>query len=462
MVPCDETTLGQLIDLAKDVNWLLKARIAPRVDMPWFHQSYVTLLKKKGLATPRGRVFRNELSRRFKDFYTPDLLRMTQSDFDEKDDHSWLAAIFRHPRKVFHPTRHLLVMRFLSGSPEGFFAEAEDSYTPFGEGPFPCLNPAATHFCELVITSAEVTSSSDAKRPIGTFRCGCGFVYQRSGPDPDGENIHRIDRMESFGKTWEKQLARLLENRLSVRETARRLRVDSKTILRHALELGICIQSRSKTAAAVAERACTPGEKTPIAEKRSKRQQWRNLCSAKPHLCRTTLRKISPGLFAWLHRWDRAWLRENSPAEDKSRHARPIVDWEGRDKEALSLAKVAVAQILAREKPKRISVSAVARAIDMLSLLQKHPEKLPLTWGYITAVKESVNDFRRRRVASVIRSLSEKGEELQAWRIARVAGLKKGSEDIILAGLNSYFRATKRPAGSDVEMMVILEIDPMR
>ncbi len=116
------------------------------------------------------------------------------------------------------------------------FVEVASNNGPFGSGPYPCLNRAATHYKELVIPSVKVTRDFKTKAPIGAFHCACGFVYARKGPDITSGDRFKIGRVKAFGDVWKKQLKELLKQNLSTRSIARTLGVDSKTVKKYSKE----------------------------------------------------------------------------------------------------------------------------------------------------------------------------------------------------------------------------------
>ena len=90
---------------------------------------------------------------------------------------NWLYDLVRNPRKASHPLRHILLIHFLGKSLNDFFGSSPD-YRPFGQGPWPCLNPVADHYHEQVISNCTVGLNCETKAPTGTFACECGFVYK--------------------------------------------------------------------------------------------------------------------------------------------------------------------------------------------------------------------------------------------------------------------------------------------
>lgn len=197
------TTVEKLIGIAQNATWLLEHDLGSR-DLSWFRQKYQTLLIERGLATASGRVHQNQLHDAFLFDYGREVLAVLDSSIDGQNGDSWLSAMARAPRKVFHPLRHLLMIGFLTDSIEEFF-HAEQRYAPFGEAPWLCLNAAAQHYQQPVITDLSISYSNDLKKPVGTFRCSCGMIYSRSGPDESESDRYRIGKILAYGEVWEEQ-----------------------------------------------------------------------------------------------------------------------------------------------------------------------------------------------------------------------------------------------------------------
>jgi hypothetical protein len=75
------------------------------------------------------------------------------------------------------------------------------------------------------------------------------------------------------------------------------------------------------------------------------------------------------------------------------------------------------------DKPQRISISRIGKTVGLLALLEKHLEQMPLTKAYLESVTESVEDFQIRRIKWAIKLLDDSPEEIQRWKVIRVAGL---------------------------------------
>ncbi len=126
-------------------------------------------------------------------------------------------------------------VQFLEYSAESFF-RLPNQFEPFGKGPWPCLNQAASHFHQPVIQTCEITYTQDHGKPVGTFHCFCGFIYCRTGPDKTQEDQFRITKVRAFGSVWEEKLKELwADSTVSLRGMARDLGVDPTTVKLHAL-----------------------------------------------------------------------------------------------------------------------------------------------------------------------------------------------------------------------------------
>lgn len=163
-------------------------------------------------------------------------MKLLQSDIDIYSNCNWLTDILRRKNKTSHPLRHLLLIRFLNISIEDLF-NLKLEYKPFGFGPWPCLNPAVEHYKALTIQDMQIKYGNDSKNPLGIFTCSCGFSYMRTGPDTQDKDKYKITKIIAFGPVWEAKLKELVEMRLSLRETARLLKVDPTTVKKYARNL---------------------------------------------------------------------------------------------------------------------------------------------------------------------------------------------------------------------------------
>jgi hypothetical protein len=417
-----------LIRLAIDVKWVID-NYSFINDTKDFREKYLSIMKESGLATSTGRVYQAEFLQSFRDCYGDKLLELLQSGIDYNDQDNWVSSIVRKHRKSFHPLRHLLLIQFLTGSTENFFNNQHD-YKPFGDGPWLCLNAAAGHYMKPVVKELKITHCMDTKLPVGTFRCSCGFVYSRRGPDTCSKDRLRIGRIKAFGEVWEKKLQEYIENeQLSMRETARRLNVDTNTIKKYAFTLGLNNSWNLKKSGfdckGIRESNNCLEVNSFEVKRNHYRSKWLDEIANNPELFITDIRKISKGAYTWLYKNDKDWLISNTPRQENCINSSNRVDWEARDQEILSQAKKAVNKTLCIDsKPVRLTISRIGKVAGYQALIEKHLDKLPATKEYLSSRAEGITEYQNRRVLWATNQLFNNGEELKKWKIIRKAGLK--------------------------------------
>ncbi len=427
----------QLLSFALDAWSLISAK--PNFGEPEaLTARYIVLLQERELATPSGRVRQKELHNTFTGFYSGEFLRAMGSYVDGESEQSWLADIFRKPRKAIHPIRHLFVMRFLASSVPRFIGLNNREYKPFGDEPWPCLNPVADHYKEPVVHKCEITVCTDTSLPVGTFSCDCGFVYSRRGPDSCMDDRFKIGRIKSFGHVWESELACVINECYGLRETARQMNADPKTIKKYARKLGLKLFFKNDVSLTPDQpmKETNAGVGLRLSEQIQRRRQ--ELIAAQSELgshTRTEMRRAVPGTYTWLYRHDREWLEAVLPpsiprGKRKGGAQKQRVDWNKRDRDLSGLVSQTVEDLLLKEgKPVRITLGIIGRAIGELALLEQHLDKLPKTKAVLEDVLETVEDFQVRRVEWAIGYLKETGQELAEWRVLKVAGLRPDISD---------------------------------
>ncbi|MCB2291705.1 TnsD family transposase [Clostridium sp. CS001] len=414
--------LDKISILAEDIEKLFNAKFS-NMSMVWFEDQYTTKLIYLGIANVNGQIKQNELVRSFIDYYGEEFLTAVQSTISVEDESNWISMIVRKHRKTFHPIRHLLLMQFLGFSLEELF-NIKVEYKPFGDSPWPCLNGGAEHYLKPVVEDLEITYDGKSKKTIGTFTCSCGFVFSRSGPDADINDIYKIGRIKNFGSVWEEKLKELFDKRLSLRAIARELRVDAKTVEKYADLLGLELYWKTEKVEKVADVAIEIFNDNKN-DKQHYRHEWELLIGKFPKKSKTELRNMNKGVYIWLYRYDREWLNENSPKVIKKFRVNNRVDWAKRDEEILIEVKNAIESMLnSQGKPERITISRIGKKIGKLELIEKHLDKMHKTKEVIEENSESIEEFQLRRINWAIRILNREGEEVKVWKVIRKAGLK--------------------------------------
>jgi hypothetical protein len=404
--------------ISNETKNLLQSEIFP-IGLNKLKKLYLYFLGEKNLITSSGRVKFRELLPAFINLFGVDLLEYLNCGLTVDQEDTWLHKVLRKPRVSCHPLRHLLLLYFFMRDIKSYSYIENTNYLdiPFGPPMYPCLNKAADHYRERVISDLKITRCSKTGKPIGTFTCVCGFVYSRSGPDNTIEDKFRIGKVKEFGHVWKQKLKELSNKGLTKYRIAQELEVDFNTIKKY-LEVEISKGQNQQTNIEMKD------EKNKTSKKEEYRNRWiehRNLHSNKN---RTELRRGSPNVYIWLYRNDNDWLYENLPPKESATSTNKRVNWEERDYEIARLIKIEVDKIMAVDPPERVTVSRIGQRIQKLALLEKKLNKLPRSKKILEELMETVEDFQKRRIKSIAAKKREANKEIKEWELIREAGIR--------------------------------------
>jgi hypothetical protein len=392
-----------LLRIAKDARWLLDHSTSG-TDLSDIYNRYLNMLAHRGLATFTGSIKVTKLLDEFQRFYPIGLLKHLRCEFSGRDQvkTNWLLRLARPPKHACHPLYHLLLMQFLKCTPEEFF-RLPTELNIFGEAPWPCLNPAAEHFRELVISECTLSSRLRGNRPTATFSCRCGFAYARSGPDSSPQDRFRIGRMVNFGLSWEAKLKKLWKNSsLSLTEVGRQLGVDPLTVRRHAARLklhGSRSYRRSTPLNCTDQLNGTRDSTAHIEKRRNCRATWISATRHTPKITLKALRLTLPREYAWLLHNDGEWLKRHVPRQQNNVRSTSSVDWKKRDAEYAVAVKTAAARLKNdSSRPVQVTRTAISKIVGAVALLRQKLHKLPLTAQVLAKLVENHLEFAVRRI----------------------------------------------------------------
>lgn len=163
--------------------------------------------------------------------------------------------------------------------------------------------------------------------------------------------------------------------------------------------------------------------KKDINEINLKREKWITLIQENIDSITTEIRSLDRGTYDFLYRYDKAWLRENSPKR-KRKQGNKNINWEKRDEEVLKKVKDILPELLDENiKPIRITRGLIGRKIGEVTLIQKKLDNIPKSKELINSIVESIEDYQKRRVVWVKNNCFN-NEIATESKIKRKAGIK--------------------------------------
>ncbi|EMA6344107.1 TnsD family Tn7-like transposition protein [Bacillus cytotoxicus] len=367
------------------------------------YQIYRSLLMQKGYIDNNGLINRYILYRDFLEFYGEELLVLMNSTIEDSD-RCWLIKMIRTYYNSFHPIRHLLLVIFLGKSVKQLPKHNKKLITPFGEGPYICLNKAAEHYGESVIRSMKIKKFKGQIK--GIFECECGFSYSKLVPDHIGDEKDYW-KIERYGNVWiNKVYEYKYVKKLSVPEISRRLDVSVGKIY-YCLKLDVHYEEKQEEL------------------KQLNRKKYLKLKEKHPDFLISHFKKVNQNLINWLYKHDRDWLMKNKPnIKRKHNNVYREVNWLEKDQEYLNRVKKIADDLYGLEPPVRVTKNRVAKELGLKGF-SGYEEKTPITLGYLNDRAEDIEAFRLRRIKFVIKKLLEGGEVLSKTKIKERANVPK-------------------------------------
>lgn len=342
-------------------------------------KKYKVMMMKKGFSSVGGIIKWSKLDDELLNFYSADFLDKLESNITREGNYRWTRQILNN-NKIVHPIRHLLFIRFLFGSIDEFREFGELEYRPFGSGPWPCLNPASSHYKEEVVTDLELSNRSKASSPLGIFKCHCGYIYTRLGPDTDVQDRYKKRMVKSYGEIWLNLLKDNINKQIyNISELERIMECDSKTIGKYAKELGIfhLLNSRMKVETT----------KLHISERYNKsleepyKEEIKRFIRDNPNSSRKTIFQKLGKQCAWMERYRKDWLEsilpEKMEKKTDKRTRKSYVDWMSRDMELSEKLNKIFEEIKLFDRKIKITMGFLCREVKFP--MYKHIDKLPLT-----------------------------------------------------------------------------------
>jgi hypothetical protein len=417
---------AHILKLAQLSDELLRLK-RPAIDKQSWRAKYLNLLIKRGYASFSSSLRANKLETEFLDFYGQEFL----SEFDcqltktgNQTKGNWLLNLLRkYPAGCQHPLHHLLLLNFLDTNLKDFFNLSED-VDFFGKAPWRCLNKAASHYKQFVVTDFRLGSRYRNGKPVGIFKCNCGFEFARSGPDTNPEDKFRIDKIINFGEVWKNELIKLWNSpTLKLSEISRRLGVEPLTVKRYAHDIGLSFERRLKNYQTLNDSNQLKISSENSIKTEENKAQWLKLLKQFPDISLKELRQQNSQLYSWLFMHETEWLKANLPQKPKrEKISNTSVNWKERDKELAELIQKTAKQLVENQtRPKRITKTAIGKEANCLSLLQVKLYRLPQTDKALEKVVETNEGFAIRRIRWAAAYLNDNHIPVTYWNLVEKA-----------------------------------------
>lgn len=432
-----------LIHMAHDAFWVLHYRL----DCGWttIYARYHALLRQQGFVTAGGCVRHAALMTALRERIGGDVLAMLQCDTEthRSSDNWFIRLLDGSHMHTSHPVYHLVMLRFLGHTVQTFRTALCPPYLPFGQGPWPCLNPLCPVYRQRGILTYTVRSGLQ-RHPIATFTCAtCGFAYSRTGPDTDPTDQERIGKVSEYGHLWQDHLReRWMDPHWKLYSIAEEMQADVDTIRRQAARLDLPFE----------DLAVYRGQRPVIyqdqiaAQCDERRRQWLQVLTEHPTGWLSQITRREQTLCRWLQRNDAEWLRDHWPNEPEREQQKVAMQRQRRQEaetrfnqqrdQALATAIRQAAQRIRAYpgRPVRINRATLSHEIGCVDLWSESRVPLHLIHAHqaLAEVVETFEEFARRKLEWAARSFQEEQYHPTAKELSRRAGL--------------YWRVLQQPA----------------
>jgi transposase-like protein len=333
----------------------------------------------------------------------------------------WLSPLLRTKEINCRPVLHLLLMRFLAGSAEAFFAgdyEPGKKYQPYGVPPYPCRNVVCEHYLRDVIDNIELNNIKGNYR--ATFSCShCGFTYRRKKPLPKEKQYSGQIDVCDYGELWHETLKNMLSAQTPIRRIGMALKCDTRTVVKLGIERGFFpSEQHPKLRPYLAH----PKTEVSFDEQRGHyRKRWADAIAANPTITRKELRAMDSKADQWLHMYDADWVADNSPPS-KSK----LPKWAYNDDEYAERIENAAKQIRSSPgKPKRISVMALGKYSGIPKLYRILASgRLPKTHAAVKACSETPEQWQHKKIKWAVQQMRDSGEVITVYKVRRRATIE--------------------------------------
>lgn len=413
---------------------LLQANL-PALGWRRLAEVYRRRLAELGLLTEAGRVRQTLVHAEFSAMYSglrqhPAYADLSLGSKMNSVHSDWLAAVLRPPRVGHGPSKHVLVIAFLYETYEQFLLA-------LGRHELPQCTPQANPLPPDQSCSDAALASS-----IRTEKLSLRSASERLGVSVTTARV----RAEALGlrvSRRRKSTSPALEAR--VRKAFRR--GSTSTVIAVALGLSVSTVSRIvRSERGLRERV----ERAREARRRAaRRRSVRLYLATHPEATAVNLQRDRRGLYTYLYRHDRQWLRACFAGRQGQKGRTPQADWLTRDQAIARALQAAAIQIRALPgKPVRCSRSRLLRVAGATNTMRQAANRLLMSRAALNDCAETIEQYRVRRIWWAASQLRAQSQPQAAWRLRRLAGLPDRTSARVVEALTAACSSAPGQAAS--------------
>lgn len=188
----DDSKYDNVWQVAKMTSELLSCRTKKYINCDVLEYYYKKILIEKRLATCGGTICRDSLNEEIINFYSDEVLSFLDIFYKEYKYISWNTYQHGDSCRPNNLVQHLILINFFGKSINELIEDMYRDYSPFGEGPWMCINGACKYRYRFVIKKVDIISTEDdLDNTFGIFECEhCGFKYSRYVNDFNNNVLH--------------------------------------------------------------------------------------------------------------------------------------------------------------------------------------------------------------------------------------------------------------------------------
>lgn len=227
-------------EISKMIYQIINQKEMSNISLETVRKKYCVRLRELGYYR-HSIINQKKLVNDFKKYYDDKLSMQIGCFFEKGNEWSWIRNIVVGTHQgVSKPIHHLLLIKFLFGNLENLLLCREE-YTPFGVGPWKCINPICEKYMQTCIENIVLSKGDRSGRVRGEWHCiYCGMKYSRIGPVEEVAQIYSRALIIEYGRLWiEKFIKVCSDQNIGINNIAIEMKCSVHIVKAKMKELGV-------------------------------------------------------------------------------------------------------------------------------------------------------------------------------------------------------------------------------